>query len=115
MYLGAPMLHQRLARHQFTFVLDKMRKKLSGWKASFLSFAGRVALAQSSLASIPGYVLQATPVPLSICDEAEKIYMSSQPRVIEGLGSIDQKNIYILIKKKEGLGSRICGSSIKPT
>lgn len=67
------MLHQRLARHQFTFVLDKMRKKLSGWKASFLSFAGRVALAQSSLASIPGYVLQATPVPLSICDEAEKI------------------------------------------
>lgn len=72
-YLGAPMLHQRLSKHSFTFVLDKMRRKLSGWKASKLSFAGRVTLAQSSLANIPGYVVQSTPIPASVCEEAERI------------------------------------------
>lgn len=47
-YLGASMLHQRISKHSFTFMLDKMRKKLFGRKANTLSFAGRVILAQAS-------------------------------------------------------------------
>lgn len=50
-----------------------MRKKLSGRKANTLSFAGRVTVAQTSLASIPGYVLQSTPIPAAVCEEAERI------------------------------------------
>lgn len=50
-----------------------MRRKLAGWKANSLSFAGRVTLAQASLSSIPGYILQATHIPISVCKAAEKI------------------------------------------
>lgn len=67
------MLHQRTLKHSFSFILDKMGKKLSVWKANSLSFAGRVTLAQSSLASMHGYVMQSSVIPLSVCDEAEKL------------------------------------------
>lgn len=50
-----------------------MRKKLSVWKANSLSFASWVTLAQSSLSSMSGYVMQASVIPLSVCDEAEKL------------------------------------------
>jgi hypothetical protein len=71
-YLGAPMLHRRASKSDYEFILDKMRKKLSGWKANSLSFAGRVTLAQSSLTSIPGYVIQSSRIPTSICIMAKK-------------------------------------------
>lgn len=72
-YLGASMMHQIVSKHSFSFMLDKMRKKLVMGKVNFLLFAGRVTLAQSCLASIPGYVMQTVAIPISICDEAEKI------------------------------------------
>jgi hypothetical protein len=71
--LGAPMLHQRTSRNSYTFILDKMCKKLTSWKTNNLSFAGRITLAQSSLSCIPGYVMQTANIPASVCDEAEKI------------------------------------------
>lgn len=49
-----------------------MRKKLSGWKAPSLSFAGRISLAQSSLCNISGYILQTAPIPAVVCEEVEK-------------------------------------------
>lgn len=72
-YLGAPMIHQRASAQSYKFILDKMRKKLSGWKATSLSFAGRITLAQASLSNIPGYVLQSAPIPAAVCDEVEKL------------------------------------------
>lgn len=54
MDLGAPLIHKKLSKKSFTFILDKMRKKLSGWKSNSLSFTGRVTLAQASLSNIQG-------------------------------------------------------------
>lgn len=71
--LGAPILHQRMAKQSFSFILDKMRKKLAGWKAKSLSFAGKVTLAQASLLNILGYVFQTSLIPASMCEEAEKL------------------------------------------
>lgn len=53
-YLMAPMLHQRISKNSYSFLLDRMRKNISRWKAMSLSFAGWIILAQSSLMSIPG-------------------------------------------------------------
>lgn len=73
-YLGAPMIHKKLSEHYFSFVLDQMQTKLSGWKAKSLSFVGRpISLAQSSHASLPGYVIQSTAIPIFVCLEAEKL------------------------------------------
>jgi mannosylglycoprotein endo-beta-mannosidase len=94
-YLGAPMLHQRISKQSFSFLIEKMKKKLAGWKASSLSFAGRVTLAQSSLANIPGYVMQTCNIPVSICDEAEKICRN----FIWG-STVDQKKCHLVAWKK---------------
>lgn len=67
------MLHQRVSTNSLSFILDKMRNKLSGWKASSLSFESIVTLAQSSWANIPGYVMHTCDIHLSVCDEAERI------------------------------------------
>lgn len=72
-YLGVPLLHHRASKSTYSFILEKMRGKLSSWKSASLSFAGRVTLAQSSLASILGYAMQTTPLPISVIDEAERI------------------------------------------
>ena len=37
-----------------------MKQKLSGWKANMLSLAGQTILIQTSLATIPSYVMQCT-------------------------------------------------------
>ncbi|XP_057418408.1 uncharacterized protein LOC130712598 [Lotus japonicus] len=73
MYLGVPLLHSRMTKDNFNFLIDKVKKKLSGWKASSLSFAGRVSLTQSCLLSLPSYVMQTTPIPLGVCKEVEKL------------------------------------------
>ncbi|GAU36816.1 hypothetical protein TSUD_219190 [Trifolium subterraneum] len=70
---GAPMIHQRISKQSFAYLLDKMRKTLSGWKAKTLSFASRVTLAQTSLVHNPGYVLQSIPISVSVCQEVEQI------------------------------------------
>lgn len=62
-----------MAKQSFSFILDKMCKKLAGWKAKSLSFAGKVTLAQASLLNIPGYVFQTSLIPASMCEEAEKL------------------------------------------
>lgn len=53
--------------------MDKVRKKLSGWKGRKLYMAGRVTMAQSCLLSFPPYVLQATLISIATCNEIEKI------------------------------------------
>lgn len=97
-YLGAPLLHQLISKHSFAFMLDRTRKKLIGWKASTLSFAGRITLAQSSLLSIPGYTMQTFNIPVSVCDEAKKIVEISY-------GVAQQINVNVILY----LGTRCVG------
>ncbi|KAJ1375402.1 Reverse transcriptase zinc-binding domain [Sesbania bispinosa] len=41
LYLAFPTLHSRPSKETYAFIVDKVRKKLSGWKANSLSFEGR--------------------------------------------------------------------------
>ena len=38
-YLGFPLKHVRTWKHDFDFVLDRVKKKLARWKANLLSMA----------------------------------------------------------------------------
>nr|BAE79385.1 unnamed protein product [Ipomoea batatas] len=71
-YLGIPMLKERVSRNTFNAVIDKMRTKLSSWKASSLNMAGRRVLVQASLATVPTYTMQVMALPVSTCNEIDK-------------------------------------------
>ena len=56
-YLGFPLKHAGARKHDFDFVLDRVKKKLVGWKANLLSMAGRLVLIHASSSTISNYVM----------------------------------------------------------
>ncbi|KAL4391935.1 hypothetical protein AHAS_Ahas03G0294800 [Arachis hypogaea] len=85
-----------------------MMSRLSTWKARNLSLAGRVTLTQSTLASIPTYIMQTMRISLRVCDKIDSICRS----FVWG-GNNSGKKIHLLswkklcsLKKSGGLGFR---------
>ena len=72
-YLGFPINHRGVPRNRMNFIVEKVMSKLVGWKARFLSFAGRAVLVKSVMSTIPNYVMQATALPSNLCDKLDKI------------------------------------------
>ncbi|KAL8137409.1 hypothetical protein V2J09_003410 [Rumex salicifolius] len=64
MYLGLPLLHQKVDKETFKLLLDKIVAKLSGCKSHILSFTGRVTLAKSVISSFSVYSM-GVPLPRS--------------------------------------------------
>lgn len=71
-YLGVPIIHERVSRRSFQFILQKVDQRLSSWKAKTLSFAGRLTLTKSVLQALPAYVMQSTLIPRHLCDDIDK-------------------------------------------
>ncbi|WJX84187.1 hypothetical protein P8452_66787 [Trifolium repens] len=57
----------------FEYVIDQVNTKLMHWKASQLSFAGRVTLAKSVLEAIPIYPRMTNIIPKACIDEIHRI------------------------------------------
>ena len=47
--------------------------KLAGWKAKYLSFAGRTVLIKSVMSAVPNYVMQGVALPVHICEKLDKV------------------------------------------
>jgi len=56
-YLGVPLHFNKLRREDLQPIVDKILKRIAGWKGRLLSYAGRLTLLKSCLASIPIYLL----------------------------------------------------------
>lgn len=56
-----------------TKLLDSLRVKLIGWKASLSSFVGRLTLVKHVLASMPIHISLAIPFPTKVCLLIKKI------------------------------------------
>lgn len=56
-YLGVPLHHSKLRREDIQPLVDKIIKRIAGWRHKMLSYAGRVVLIKTCLASIPVYLL----------------------------------------------------------
>ena len=72
-YLGFPLKHAGDWKHDFDFVLDRVKKKLAGWKANLLSMAGRVVLIQASSSTILNYVMQYAALPNKILNGIDRV------------------------------------------
>lgn len=58
MYVGVNIVHGRFKVNHCSHVVEKMKRKLAGWKAKCLSFAGRSTLIKAvTSTTIPNYVL----------------------------------------------------------
>lgn len=90
-YLGMPTAAGRTTRNNYQHIVEKMNRKLNGWKAECLSLVGRVTLAKAALSSIPQYSMQTALIPRSICDEIDR----KTRRLIWG-GSEEQSKIHLV-------------------
>ena len=72
-YLGFPLFQGRIKREDFNFLIDKLKVRLSGWKAKLLNKAGRVTLAHSILTAMPVYNMQTAWVPQQVCEDIDRI------------------------------------------
>ena len=53
--------------------MERLISKLSGWKAKFLSFAGRTVLIKSIMTAIPNHVMQGVALRSHLCEKLDKI------------------------------------------
>jgi hypothetical protein len=56
-YLGIPLHFERLKREDVQPLLDKLIKKMAGWRGRLLAYSSRLTLVKTCLASIPVYPL----------------------------------------------------------
>jgi ribonuclease HI len=72
-YLGVPLIGRAPKKADFRYILDQVNAKLSAWKASQLSFAGRVTLAKSVIEAVPIYPMMSSKIPKSCLDDIHRM------------------------------------------
>ena len=68
-YLGLPTLIGRSKYQTFSFLKDRVWKKLQGWKGKLLSIAGKEVLIKAVAQSIPTYTMGVFQLPVKLCNE----------------------------------------------
>ncbi|CAL9006398.1 unnamed protein product [Prunus brigantina] len=68
-----PLLHYGPNKATFNGLLDKVHRRLAGWKGKLLSLAGQATLIKAVTASIPIYTMQTTKLPASVCKVLDKL------------------------------------------
>ena len=71
-YLGMP-LGTPYKTSLWNLILERMEKKLSGWKCLFLSKGGRLTLLKSTLSSLPTYYLSLFTIPVAMADRLVRV------------------------------------------
>ena len=72
-YLGLPTLVGRSKYHSFSYLKDRVWKKLQGWKGMLLSRAGKEILLNAVAQSIPTYTMGVLQLPVKLCDELDAL------------------------------------------
>lgn len=83
-YLGVPLFKGRQKIKHFNYLIDKVTSKLQGWKANYLSQAGRLVLIKSFLSAIPIYTVNALFIPQYVINSIEKICANFLWKGIDG-------------------------------
>jgi len=72
-YLGMPLGASYKSVSTWKGVVEKIERKLAGWKRLYLSKGGRLTLIKSTLSNLPSYLLSLFPIPLRVANRLEKI------------------------------------------
>ena len=104
-YLGLPTLIGRAKNQTFSFLKDRVWKKLQGWKGLMLSRAGKEVLIKAVAQSIPTYTMGVFQLPKSLCDDLEAMYAKFWWGQVGNERKIHWKS-WTSSKKKGGMGFR---------
>ena len=72
-YLSLPLGAKLKDKSIWNPILEKMERKLAGWKKLYLSKGGRVALIKSTLSNIPTYFLSLFPILASMANRIARL------------------------------------------
>lgn len=72
-YLGFPIPFGRSKKVIFSVVMDRVWKKVKGWKERFLSRAGKETLIKAVAQAIPNYILSCYRLPVECCKEIDSM------------------------------------------
>jgi hypothetical protein len=72
-YLGMPLGARFKSKLIWDPILEKLGRKLAGWKHLYLSKGGRLTLLKSMLSGLPLYYLSLYPIPVSAAHHIEKL------------------------------------------
>ena len=72
-YLGLPLGAKFKDKSIWNPILEKMERKLAGWKKLYLSKGGRVTLIKSTLSNLPTYFLSLFPTPTSVANRIARL------------------------------------------
>ena len=72
-YLGLPLGAKFKDKTIWNPILEKMERRLAGWKCLYLSKGGRVTLIKSTLSNLPTYFLSLFPIPASVANRIERL------------------------------------------
>ena len=72
-YLGLPLGAKFKDKTIWNPILEKMERRLTGWKRLYLSKRGRVTLNKSTLSNLPTYFLSLFPIPASVANRIKKL------------------------------------------
>jgi hypothetical protein len=73
-YLGLPILYGNSKSKAFNEIVEKVQKRIEGWRAKSLSQASRTILIKSVAASIPTYAMSTFLLPRGICNNLDKMF-----------------------------------------
>jgi hypothetical protein len=72
-YIGFPIPFGRSKKVVFSFVMDRVWKKVKGWKERFLSKAGKETLIKAVAQAIPNYILSCYQMPVGCCNDIDSM------------------------------------------
>ena len=100
-YLGVPLHYTKLNREDIQPVVDKMIKRIAGWRGKLLSSAGKLTLLKSCLASIPIYLLSVIKFPKWAIETINSQMANFLWNDAENKSKYHLSNWHSLAKKKE--------------
>jgi hypothetical protein len=70
-YLGMPLGSSFKALGVWNPIIEKVERRLAGWKKLYLSKGGRLTLLKSTLSSLPTYFMSLFKIPVSVAKRIE--------------------------------------------
>jgi hypothetical protein len=105
-YLGMPLHYYKLSREDLQLLIDKIIKRVAGWRGKLLTQAGRLILIKACIASIPIYILSFFKFPRWVVDLINSHMSNCFWDDYEGHKKLYLANWHLVCMKKdfEGLG-----------